>query len=307
MVQKIRRIITGHNAAGKAAVLFNDEAPNATPLKGWPGAGVTEIWVTDEMPVSNDGSADRSLRPVRHRPTPSGTIFRVVEIPPETAGTKIDAGATFGQLGSTHQPSAADSAKHPTMHKTDSIDYLVVISGSMHMLMEEGEVELHPGDCIVQRGTNHAWVEKWGRAAPDRPAIACGGATYATYRQWAARSRVLAGNLQALCKPGDRIAIAMTNRPEFLEALFAIWHAGLIAVPMNAKLHSEEFGYIIGNTEASLVLASPDRADAVAAHGRTIAPDSAEWRQLLAGDGIDVVPRRPDDLAWLFYTSGTTG
>jgi mannose-6-phosphate isomerase-like protein (cupin superfamily) len=100
---------------------------------------------------------------MRHDPTPSGTIFRVVEIPPESAGTKIDTSATFGQLGSTHQPSAADSAKHPTMHKTDSIDYLVVISGSMHMLMEEGEVELHAGDCIVQRGTNHAWVNRSGK------------------------------------------------------------------------------------------------------------------------------------------------
>ena len=125
-----------------------------------------------------------------------------------------------------------------------------------------------------------AWVEKWGRAAPDHPAIALGGTTYATYRQWAARSRALAGNLRALCEPEDRVAIAMTNRPEFLEALFAIWHAGLVAVPMNAKLHSDEFGYIVGNTDAALVLASPDRADDVAAHGRTIATDSAEWRQL---------------------------
>jgi len=104
------------------------------------------------------------------------------------------------------------------------------------------------------------WVEKWGRAAPDRPAIAFGGKTYLSYRQWAARSRAFAGNLHALCRPGDRVAIAMTNRPEFLEALFAIWHAGLVAVPMNAKLHSEEFAYIIGHTGASLVLASPDRA-----------------------------------------------
>ena len=83
------------------------------------------------------------------------------------------------------------------------------------------------------------WVEKWGRAAPDRPAIADGAATYANYRQWAARSRALAGNLRTMCRPDDRVAIAMTNRPEFLEALFAIWHAGLVAVPMNAKLHSD--------------------------------------------------------------------
>jgi mannose-6-phosphate isomerase-like protein (cupin superfamily) len=162
MVQKIRRFVTGHNAAGKAIVIIDDHAPNATEIKGWPGLGVTEIWVTDETPVNNHGTKDRSLRAMRHDPTPSGTIFRVVEIPPEGAG-KIDPQAAFGHLGSTNKPSAADSAKHPTMHKTDSIDYLVVISGSMHMLMEEGEVELHAGDCIVQRGTNHAWVNRSGK------------------------------------------------------------------------------------------------------------------------------------------------
>jgi long-chain acyl-CoA synthetase len=152
-----------------------------------------------------------------------------------------------------------------------------------------------------------AWVEKWGRAAPDRAAISLGERQYSTYRQWAARSRALAGNLRALCRPDDRVAIAMTNRPEFLEALFAIWHAGLVAVPMNAKLHSAEFGYIIGHSGAALVLASPDRAEDAAPHGRTIATGTAEWRKLYEGDGVDIVPRRPTDLAWLFYTSGTTG
>jgi acyl-CoA synthetase (AMP-forming)/AMP-acid ligase II len=152
-----------------------------------------------------------------------------------------------------------------------------------------------------------AWVEKWGRAAPDRPAIARGGATHSSYRQWAARSRALAGNLRKMCGPQDRVAVAMTNRPEFLEALFAIWHAGLVAVPMNAKLHRDEFGYIIGDTQASLILASPDRAEDLAPHGRTIVTASAEWKRLCDGEGIDLVPRGPGDLAWLFYTSGTTG
>src|ERR1700677_1738449 len=140
------------------------------------------------------------------------------------------------------------------------------------------------------------WVEKWGRAAPDRTAIAIGRDTHSTYRQWAARSRAMAGNLAAACPQEDRVAIAMTNRPEFLEALFAIWHAGLVAVPMNAKLHADEFGYIVGHAGASLVLASPDRAGDVGPHGRTIATGSAEWRRLFDGDGIDVVPRSPDDL-----------
>ncbi|MGC1539247.1 MAG: AMP-binding protein [Xanthobacteraceae bacterium] len=151
------------------------------------------------------------------------------------------------------------------------------------------------------------WVEKWGRAEGERTAIAVGAAPYATYRQWAARSRVLAGSLRALCRPGDRVAIAMSNRPEFLEALFAIWHAGLVAVPMNAKLHSDELGYIVGHSEASLILASPDLADQVAPHGRTSITGGADWRRQGHSEGIDGVERRPDDLAWLFYTSGTTG
>jgi long-chain acyl-CoA synthetase len=151
------------------------------------------------------------------------------------------------------------------------------------------------------------WVEKWGRAEGSRPAIAISAGTHATYRQWADRSRILAANLRALCQSEDRVAIAMTNRPEFLEALFAVWHAGLVAVPMNAKLHMDELGYIIGHAEAALILASPDLADAVAPHGRIIVTGSADWRRLGHGDDIDVVERRPDDLAWLFYTSGTTG
>jgi long-chain acyl-CoA synthetase len=151
------------------------------------------------------------------------------------------------------------------------------------------------------------WVEKWGRAAPERTAIAVGGDSYASYGQWAARSRAMAANLAATCPREARVAMAMTNRPEFLEALFAIWHAGLVAVPMNAKLHRDEFGYIIGDTGASLILASPDRAEDVAPHGRIIVTGNREWQKLSDGDGIDVVPRRRDDLAWLFYTSGTTG
>ena len=103
---------------------------------------------------------------MRHDPTPGGTVFRVVELPPESSQAKIDAKLVFESLGSTNKPKAADSAKHPSMHKTHSIDYLVVIAGEMWMVMEEGEVLLRPGDCIVQRGTNHAWVNK-----SDKPCL----------------------------------------------------------------------------------------------------------------------------------------
>jgi len=158
MIQPTRRVVTGHDAQGRSIILFEDHAPNVTEIKAWPGTGVTELWVTDEAPADLDGTEDRSLRPMAHDPAPLGTIFRVVEIPPESADRTIDAEGAFEELGSRNRPGAEASAKHPSMHRTDSIDYLVVISGEMTMVMDEGETLLRPGDCIVQQGTYHAWV-----------------------------------------------------------------------------------------------------------------------------------------------------
>ena len=158
-MQNIRRIVTGHNAQGRSNITFAGEATNVLDSPAWPGSRVTELWVTEEIPVDNTGEADRGARPIRHDPGPGGTIFRVVEIPPESK-TTIDTAAAFADIGSTRVPTAEDSARHPSMHATDSVDYLVVISGEMHMLMEEGEILLKAGDCIVQRGTKHAWVNR---------------------------------------------------------------------------------------------------------------------------------------------------
>jgi long-chain acyl-CoA synthetase len=161
-----------------------------------------------------------------------------------------------------------------------------------------------------------AWLEKCGRSYAGRPGIARGDVTHLSFGAWAARVRRIAGGLRGKlgCRPGDRVAIAMTNCPEFLEAEFAIWHAGLVAVPINAKLHRSEFAYIIGHSGARIAFASPDLAETVAplvdsVEGleRVIIAGSAEWRQLGEGEGIDLVAARPEDPAWLFYTSGTTG
>lgn len=161
-----------------------------------------------------------------------------------------------------------------------------------------------------------AWLARNGHSFGDRPAISRGRAVHATYAQWAARAAALAGALtrQAFYRPGERVAIAMTNRPEYLEALFAVWHAGLVAVPINAKLHREEFRYILGHSEARLCLASPDLAETVAPLAddlpelaRVVVTGDRDWRQWLGSDGVGVVARRPEEAAWLFYTSGTTG
>lgn len=160
MRQAIRRVVTGHNKNGQSVITIDDDAPNVTAVEGWPDLYISELWVTGEMPINNMGDTDQGARKMRHDPTPNGTVFRVVEFPPESQMSGIDTQKAFEAMGSHNKPRAQDSAKHASMHKTNSIDYLVVTAGEMWMVMEEGETLLKPGDCIVQRGTNHAWVNK---------------------------------------------------------------------------------------------------------------------------------------------------
>jgi long-chain acyl-CoA synthetase len=114
--------------------------------------------------------------------------------------------------------------------------------------------------------------------------------------------------------PGDRVALAMGNSPEYLIAKNAIWHAGLIGVPINAKLHRKEFQYILDNSGTRLlivdraleaVLGGIEREVPSLAH--VLSTGSGEWNRALAGEPTPMAEVAPDDLAWLFYTSGTTG
>lgn len=165
MAMQARRIVTGHNEQGESVILFDDHAQNVTHIPSWEGLYVTELWVTSESPIDNSGVSDRSLRPMKHDPDANGTIFRLVEVPPESK-TSFRAEGIFQELGSQNKPSEADRNRHPTMHKTNSVDYLVVLSGEMIMEMEQGSTLLKQGDCIVQRGTNHAWVNR-----SDKPCL----------------------------------------------------------------------------------------------------------------------------------------
>jgi long-chain acyl-CoA synthetase len=157
------------------------------------------------------------------------------------------------------------------------------------------------------------YLERAGREDAERPALGLGARVLRNYGEAAARVARLAGSLQRMgLKLGERVAIASKNSPDYVEALYAIWHAGLAAVPANAKLHGAELGYILEQSGARVCLASPDIESAIAPHApksleRLIAIGGAEYERLIAADPIAIVPRAPDDLAWLFYTSGTTG
>lgn len=160
------------------------------------------------------------------------------------------------------------------------------------------------------------WVERNGRTMPDAPAIASGEAVHTDWSGFASAAATLAGGFRSDLGlyPGDRVAIVMRNRPEYLEAMFAIWHAGLVAVPVNARLHRDEIAYILDDSRAAVAITDPEHADdvdplvdAVASLRTVLIAPGERWRRLRATEPIPVAQREPDDPAWLFYTSGTTG
>src|SRR4051812_22251501 len=150
------------------------------------------------------------------------------------------------------------------------------------------------------------WVARHGRLRPDAPAPADGERVHATWGTFAARTAAVAGGLRDASglSPGDRVAIVMRNRPEYLEALYGIWHAGLVAVPVNARLHRDEIAYIVEHSGTAVVVADPEHADDV--DPAVIAPGE-RWERITASSPAPLVDRQQDDPAWLFYTSGTTG
>jgi long-chain acyl-CoA synthetase len=152
-----------------------------------------------------------------------------------------------------------------------------------------------------------------GRSFGERPALALGADVIADYRELAHCVIRLAGGLRACLAlvPNDRVALVMTNTPAYIEALFACWHAGLVAVPINARLHPREIAYIVDHAEARVVLASADLAHAIAGalpqRAGILPANGADYARLRGSDPLAMQPRAGDDLAWLFYTSGTTG
>src|SRR4051812_13960315 len=160
------------------------------------------------------------------------------------------------------------------------------------------------------------WVARHGRLRPDEPALADGERIHATWATFAGRTAAAAAGLRDDfgLSPGDRVAIVMRNRPEYLEVLFAIWHAGLVAVPVNARLHRDEIAYVLGHSGTAVVVADPDHADDVESlvgdvtslQAAVVVPGE-RWERIAASSPAPLADRRQEDPAWLFYTSGTTG
>lgn len=156
MVEKIRRVVTGHNDAGKSVFIIDGDVQAVKEMDSMPGLALSDVWQTTGSPADNSGNADAADRPVVLEPPANGTIFRVVEFPPDSAWRDLaDASTAFDSIGAGH---ASDSGSDdPMMHKTSTIDYLIVLKGEIWAILDEDEVCLKQGDVMVQRGTNHSW------------------------------------------------------------------------------------------------------------------------------------------------------
>ncbi|OGA71669.1 MAG: hypothetical protein A3G81_26790 [Betaproteobacteria bacterium RIFCSPLOWO2_12_FULL_65_14] len=156
MIWRVRRVITGHDAGGASVFIEDGLAPNVKEMASMPGLALTDLWETAGAPASNAGGKDAAARPVRLEPPKNGTILRIVEFPPDSAWRgAADGREAFKSIGAGHAKDRASS--DPMMHRTSSVDYIVVLKGEIYAIMEKGEKLLRAGDILVQRGTNHSW------------------------------------------------------------------------------------------------------------------------------------------------------
>ncbi len=159
------------------------------------------------------------------------------------------------------------------------------------------------------------WLARTARTTPDAPALFHGTQLVATYGQFGARSAAIAGSLQSDygVSRGDRVAIFMKNRAEYLEASYGIWWSGAAAIPINARLHPKEAAWIIENGGAAAVFISDDVGvdfirEIDQSKTKIVPVDQDSYKHMLAAEPLaQPVPINAQDMVWLFYTSGTTG
>ncbi len=157
MARPVRRLVTGHDENGKAICIMDGAATNVLERPSRPGVGLTNIWQTDATPAPIDKEGDPVAGDFVLPPPANGTVFRVIEFWPEDPEVmaKLDGAAAFAEMGAADN--VIEGARHPFMHRTDTVDYAVVLSGEITMLLDDTEYLLKAGDTVVQRGTNHAW------------------------------------------------------------------------------------------------------------------------------------------------------
>jgi mannose-6-phosphate isomerase-like protein (cupin superfamily) len=154
-------VVTGKDSTGKAIAILDGPAPSVHQRPEG-GLAITNLWLTDSTPADLSSPEDTSTRKMGIPPPPSGTIFRVVEFAPESEITAdYDTHLKMIQgIGLAPEGPSRERPRDPAVHRTKTIDYAVILSGEIDMLLDDSEVHMKAGDVLVQRGTNHAWVNR---------------------------------------------------------------------------------------------------------------------------------------------------
>lgn len=166
----VRRVVTGHDDHGRAVILFDDaDAPNSFASDTIPGFGATVVWYTPDGVVDHVSDADPAPAGAQiDFPAVGETVVRVADFPPDRVYPQNAGDAVFDEIGAHEEREAGSehsSGKHFWFHRTESIDYAVVLEGEITLLVDEGEVTMRPGDVAIQRATAHAWSNRTDKTA----------------------------------------------------------------------------------------------------------------------------------------------
>jgi hypothetical protein len=163
---QIRRVVTGDDVKGNSRIIEDAPASSVRNVPARPGYRAVNVWRTGETPAKIT-AADATAKHEGILPPRHGTILRIIDFPPEPrdeADLRRQLDATFGGI---YKDAAHDrrAGKHPGMHRTETVDYAIVLEGEIWAVMDEGETLLRAGDVLIQRGTNHAWANRSDRTA----------------------------------------------------------------------------------------------------------------------------------------------
>jgi len=159
-LKELRRIVTGIDKDGKSYVAMDGPPPLVAQT---PHGGRAEMWLDDSVPADNRAAGDPADRPAKLEPPPGGAKFRYFMVAPEDPKLSAEENERihaerFAAMGASQ--CRVDTSRHPAMHTTRTVDYIILLSGEVTMLLDKGEVHMKPFDVVIQRGTNHAWVNK---------------------------------------------------------------------------------------------------------------------------------------------------
>ena len=154
----VRRVVTGLDSNDKAIALFDSVLPLAPGKSGNPAAN---LWITDSSPPGFSSKEDNATKPIGLTPPDNGTVIRVVEFPPlsSDAEAKMDPNLMMKVVGD-HAPARGLPVKNPLMHRTRTVDYAIIMSGEMDMMLDDAVVHVKAGDVVIQQATNHAWINR---------------------------------------------------------------------------------------------------------------------------------------------------